>query len=92
MGARFEYAGQEYVKTGPLVGSGAGGQRLIPKYAVLKMLDGRAPAPPVSATPLSREAVRAAFANYHATCTALVPSEHREALEAACAAFHQAIE
>lgn len=44
MGARFEYEGQTYVKTGPLLGAGAGGQRLIPKYAVLKVPDGSAPA------------------------------------------------
>jgi hypothetical protein len=36
-GARFEYEGEEYVKTGPLLGTGKGGQRLIPKYAVLKV-------------------------------------------------------
>jgi uncharacterized protein (DUF1330 family) len=42
MGARFEYEGAEYVKTGPQLASGAGGQKLIPKYAVLKPLDGPA--------------------------------------------------
>ena len=39
LGARFEYEGQEYVKTGPLFGTGPAGQGLIPKYAVLRPLD-----------------------------------------------------
>jgi len=39
LGARFEYNGQQYVKTGPLVGSGQAGAKLIPKYAVVKLLD-----------------------------------------------------
>ena len=38
-GARFEYEDEEYVKTGPLFGTGKAGQRLIPRYAVLKPLD-----------------------------------------------------
>jgi hypothetical protein len=44
-GARFEYEGEEYVKTGPMLGTGKGGQRLIPKYAVLKPLGGVEAAP-----------------------------------------------
>jgi hypothetical protein len=91
MGARFEYAGQSYVKTGPLIGSGESGQRLIPKYAVLKVLDGCAPEPAAPVTPLTRDAVLAAFAAYHATCAALVVPEHRPALEQARMAFHEAI-
>lgn len=91
MGARFEYAGQAYVKTGPLVGSGEGGQRLIPKYAVLKVLDGSVPKSAVQATPLSRDVVLAAFADYHATCVALIPQEQQPALAAARAAFLKAI-
>ena len=38
-GARFEYEGEAYVKTGPMFATGPKGQRLIPKYAVLKPLD-----------------------------------------------------
>lgn len=92
MGARFEYAGQTYVKSGPLVGTGPDGQRLIPKYAVLKVLDGSVPKAAVPATSLTREAVLAAFADYHATCTALIPPEQQPALDAARAAFLKAIE
>ncbi len=92
MGARFEYAGQVYEKTGPLVATGAGGQRLIPKYAVLKVLDGSAPAPAAQSTPLTRESVLAAFENYHAACVALISQEHRPTLEDARASFIKAIE
>jgi hypothetical protein len=92
MGARFEYAGQTYVKSGPLVATGEGGQRLIPKYAVLKVLDGSVPVPAAPATPLARETVLAAFADYHATCAALIPQERQPALDAARAAFLKAIE
>ena len=40
IGGRFEYEGVEYVKTAPLFATANGKQRLIPKYAVLKVLDG----------------------------------------------------
>jgi len=92
MGARFEYAGQAYVKTGPLIGAGEGGQRLIPKYAVLKVLDGSAPAPAAPAAPLTREAVLAAFEAYHATCVALIAPEHQPVLEHARVVFRKAVE
>jgi hypothetical protein len=86
MGARFEYEEREYTKTGPQIGSGAGGQRLIPKYAVLKALDGMPPpAPPRG--PLAREAVLAAFERFHAACATLVPEERRDDLAAARAEF-----
>jgi hypothetical protein len=92
MGARFEYAGQEYVKTGPFLGSGAGGQRLIPKYAVLKVLDGSVPMSAVQVAPLSRDAVLAAFEDYYATCATLIPQDRQPALDVARAAFLKAIE
>lgn len=41
IGARFEYEGNIHVKTGPLTAtSEESGQRLIPRSAVLKPLDG----------------------------------------------------
>ena len=40
MGARFEYEGVVYFKTGPLTASSeAGGQRIIPRHAVLRSLE-----------------------------------------------------
>ena len=59
MGARFEYEGVVYVKTGPLTASSEdGGQRIIPRYAILKALD--VPAAEASKSPVKGrlEAVR----------------------------------
>ncbi|MEW6677771.1 MAG: hypothetical protein AB1421_07605 [Pseudomonadota bacterium] len=47
IGTRFEYDGKVYVKTGPIAASGEdGGQRMIPRYAPLRVLDGYTPPPP----------------------------------------------
>jgi hypothetical protein len=92
MGARFEYDGKVYVKTGPLVGSGAGGQRLIPKYAVLSVPEGAHSAPPKPGQALMADRVLAAFERYHACCEVLVPAQQHAALAAARAAFLKEIE
>jgi hypothetical protein len=91
MGARFAYEGQEYVKTGPLLATADGKQRLIPKYAVLQVLDGSQPVAEKKAAALSRADVLAAFAAYHARCAALLPQERQAELEAARAAFLRAL-
>lgn len=71
LGARFEYEGAEYVKTGPLFATGPGGQRMIPKYAVLRPLDALAvPAAPAQGLALPRERVLAAFGSF---CEAVRP-------------------
>lgn len=45
IGARFEYEGEVFVKTGPLTASSeTSGQRVIPRYAVLRPLE-----PPLAA-------------------------------------------
>lgn len=84
LGARFEYEGEEYVKTGPLFAAGKTGQRLIPKYAILKPLDPVAPAkaPPPQEV-LSRADVLRAFEAFYTACTDWVPRERQEALHAA---------
>ena len=89
MGARFSYEGVEYVKTGPQIGSGQAGQRLIPKYAVLQCLDGSAPAS--APAPFSREDVHAAFERFYAQCAALVPPEKQAELAAARTDFLRAL-
>ena len=83
-GARFEYEGEEYVKTGPLFASGKAGQRLIPKYAVLRPLDA-VPATKTKADEarLPRRHAVAAIDAFHAECRQLVPAEHLAALDAA---------
>lgn len=90
LGARFEYEGEEYVKSGPLVATGKSGQRLIPKYAVLRPLDGAAPAPERRPS-LPRDEVMAALAAFVDECAQLVPAEGREALAAARERFVQAL-
>ena len=83
MGARFEYEGEEYTKTGPLFATGKGGQRLIPKYAVLRVLDGSQPIVAKAETPLVKADVRKAFDVFCDQCVVLVPDQHRAALQAA---------
>lgn len=92
LGARFEYEGEEYVKSGPMFATGNAGQRMIPKYAVLKPLD------PLAATPeagpnevIPHAAVLKAFAAFYARCTELVPEERRGQLEGARGSFLQAL-
>lgn len=91
-GARFEYEGEEYVKSGPLVGTGKRGQRLIPKYAVLKVLGESAPVRDKPSRSLSREAVLAAFERFYARCAPLVAEAERDAMGAARADFLQALD
>lgn len=88
-GARFEYEGEEYVKTGPMFATGKGGQRLIPKYAVLKPLDPAPATSPAKSSPgaISPEAVRTAFDTFYATCVELVPASQLERLRAARTRF-----
>lgn len=86
-GARFEYEGEEYVKSGPLLATGKGGQRLIPKYAVLKVLGGGEAAPVRKQDSVARDAVLAALEKFGATCAGLVPAERQGELAAARADF-----
>jgi hypothetical protein len=87
MNARFEYEGQEYVKTGPLLATGPGGQRLIPKYAVLKVVGAEFSGTTKKATDLSRDAVRTAFDEFYVQCESLVPADRQADLQVARAAF-----
>lgn len=92
MGAHFEYEGEAYVKTGPLLATGKGGQRLIPKYAVLKVLGGGEPAPVRKQDSLARDAVLAALEKFSATCAGLVPEERQGELAAARADFLKSLD
>jgi hypothetical protein len=93
IGTRFEYDGQEYVKTGPLVGTGSAGQRLIPKHAVLRPLGDVdiAPAAAPSATVLRVDVLRA-FETFYAQCMALLPETQRPALASAREGFLKALD
>jgi hypothetical protein len=82
-GARFEYEGAEYVKTGPLSGTGKGGQRLIPRYAVLKPLDVVEAVHTPRSSRLAKADVLEAFNTFYADCKALVPEGKQMMLDAA---------
>ncbi len=92
MGARFEYEGEEYVKTGPMFATAkAGGQRLIPKYAVLRPLDAVVAVESKRSEMLARHDVINAFAAFYAACEALVPESQRAELDRARTAFRKAM-
>ncbi len=91
-GARFEYEGEVYVKTGPLFATGPQGARLIPKYARLTPLDGpAATAPTPAAAAISRHVVHTAFDVFYARCEAVVPASGHAALAAARDEFLKAL-
>jgi hypothetical protein len=92
MHARFEYEGQEYVKTGPLLATGPEGQRLIPKYAVLKVIGTEVGVTAKKANGLSKDAVRKSFDTFYAHCEPLVPADRQADLQVARAAFLRELE
>lgn len=94
MGARFEYEGVVYVKTGPLTASSEeGGQRIIPRYAILKALD--VPAVEASKSPVKGRLevvrVRTAFERFYESCERLVPEGSQGELAEARQQFFEAI-
>jgi hypothetical protein len=92
-GARFEYEGEEYVKTGPMFGTGKGGQRFIPKYAVLKPLGEAGDARDrTQHDSVSKANVLTAFETFYAECRRRVPDDQQLALDAARDRFLQALD
>lgn len=93
VGARFEYEGRVYVKTGPIsAASEQGGQRMIPRHAVLRPVDGTPePAPPKAARTLDEGVVLAAFEDFYATCAGLAGGAAAPELAAARARFLAAL-
>lgn len=93
MGARFEYQGEVYVKTGAMMAaSESGQQRLIPRYAVLKPLDpATASGPQEAARQLPEAAVLAAFERFYLSCARLVDDSGRLELGRARQQFLDAI-
>ncbi len=94
IGARFELEGDEYVKTGPLVGTRSqdGRQRLIPRHVVLKPLDAVVAAPATKSATLARADVLAAFEAFAAECALIVGDEGQAALSAARERFLKALD
>ncbi len=76
LGARFEFEGKIYTKAGPLTARGEdGGQRMIPRFAVLRPLDGAAmEAPPPIRRKLDEAKVMVALEVFHGICVGLLQS------------------
>ncbi len=93
IGARFEYEGRVFVKTGPLTASSEqGGQQLIPRYAILKPMDvPETAAPGASVRKLDPRKVRKAFDAFYDECLKHVDPTAATALETARAAFIAAL-
>jgi hypothetical protein len=92
MGARFQYEGEEYVKTGPLMAAGKSGQRLIPKYAVLKVEGAYAPIEGKPEKNVARRVVVEAFDKFCTTCSSLIPEEHQTVVSVARQDFLKALD
>ena len=84
IGARFEYEGKTFVKTGPLTASSdQGGQQISPRYAILKPLDAPASENKVIRGKLTEATVRAAFDTFYRQCQRLVDENGQTELDAA---------
>ncbi|MBS1189716.1 MAG: hypothetical protein H6R10_1508 [Rhodocyclaceae bacterium] len=92
LGARFEYEGEEFVKTGPMFATAReGGQRLIPKYAQLKVPGDDRAIGDRKAEPLTRNAVLAAFEDFYSECRRIAPEDRQPELAAARERFLKAL-
>ena len=89
IGARFEYEGQIYTKTGPITATAErGGQRMIPRHATLRPVDGCPPPPPDTVgSKLDEKSVLEAFEAYHAIALRLTEGLGKAELELARARF-----
>ena len=77
LGARFEYQGETYVKTAPMMArSDAGVQRMVPRYAVLTLVE-------AESDPSSSQGLRRDFDTFYQVCARLVAPESQAELEAA---------
>lgn len=92
IGARFEYKGQVFVKTGPLTAaSEEGGQQVIPRSAMLRPLDVPNAETKGTGRELDEARVLAAFADFHQACSRLVDVTARPQLESARLKFLRAL-
>lgn len=92
IGARFEYQGKVFVKTGPITAaSEAGGQQMIPRYADLRPFDPLPERQPASRRKLDEAAVQAAFDEFYLACSRLVDEFSRPQLAAARQRFLAAL-
>lgn len=80
-GARFEYKGEEYVKTGPMFGTGKNGQQLIPRSAVLKPIGEESAAHEERKEWVSKTEALKAFDAFYKACQMLVPVQQHAEME-----------
>ena len=77
IGQRFEFEGKVYVKTGPVAASeeATGKQRMIPRYAVLKVFDATAAeAPKARRSALEKDDVVLLFDAFYRECVDIASS------------------
>jgi hypothetical protein len=92
VGARFEYQGRIFVKTGPITATAEdGGQRMIPRYADLRPLDPLPEKQPASRRKLDEAVVQAAFDEFYLACSRLMDEFSRPQLAAARQRFLAAL-
>jgi hypothetical protein len=93
LGARFEFEGKVYTKTGPMTASGPSGeQKMIPRYAELAPLDGGAmPAQRPQPTTLKPEHVETAFDAFYSDAASLVGTDQLGVLATARERFFQTL-
>ena len=76
-GARFEYKGAVFVKTGPMFGTGPHGPQLIPRAAVLQPLGESEATSATASNRIAKATIENAFSAFYADCQALVPEERQ---------------
>jgi len=95
IGARFQWKGITYTKTGPMTAAGdSGGTAFIPKHAVLQPVPGEAPpAVPQESSARTVDAARvlAAFESYHRKALTLTDEAAQAELEEARQRFLAAL-
>jgi len=92
IGARFEFKGQIFVKTGPLTAaSEEGGQQVIPRSAVLRPLEAPVAEVKGKGRQVDETKVLAAFEYVYRTCSELLNESSRPQLDDARAKFLQAL-
>jgi hypothetical protein len=92
IGARFEYEGQVFVKTGPLTAaSEQGGSRLIPRYATLKPVEAQVAEARGKSRSVDVGVVRLAFDDFYRSSRELLDEAAWPQLDAARQKFLEAL-
>jgi len=92
-GSHFASAGEIYTKTGPITATAEkGGQRMIPRHATLRPVDGFTPPPPdTGSRKIDEKTVLEAFEAYHTTALRLAEGLGKAELEQARTKFLAAL-